>query len=72
MRAQAWWGPGIVGMHDKKERETEAQRERKERERERGKKSWVKSAKCAQQAAHLSLPNAHRPLPRRSTNWAIR
>lgn len=28
--------------------------------------------KCAPDAAHLSLPNAHRPLPARSTNWANR
>lgn len=32
----------------------------------------VKVAKCALDAAHLSLPNAHRPLPARSTNWANR
>lgn len=31
----------------------------------------LKPAKCALLAAHLSLPNAHRPLPSRSTNWAI-
>lgn len=32
----------------------------------------VKAAKCALDAAHLSLPTAHRPLPARSTNWANR
>lgn len=32
----------------------------------------VKVAKCALDAAHLSLPTAHRPLPARSTNWANR
>lgn len=32
--------------------------------------SRLKAAKCALRAAHLSLPDAHRPLPARSTNWA--
>ena len=32
----------------------------------------LKAAKCALYAAHLSLLDAHRPLPARSTNWANR
>ncbi|KAG7198362.1 hypothetical protein KM043_005754 [Ampulex compressa] len=33
---------------------------------------YGKPPKCALRVAHLSLPNAHRPLPARSTNWANR